>query len=807
MDSQNLSTEQLQQWAETLRQARSEMEQFGVVSAGTAASLDKLQKQAAFNEMWGRKWSIAAGAATSAATSLGSALYKGQTGASGAAGAFNELTTTIGDAVSTLSLLSPLGWIRKGLMFLGGQGLKLLGNYAKETAKVSDEFYESLYKLSGAGLTTAGGMERFSGNLLDLGYGIQEVDKAINLLVNNAESLAAFGGTAAQGAQRMANFSAELRTTGATTNKELRRLFGGPDGVNRRMAVYIGQQSQLGRQSEVTIEGFKQMSMATDTLTKAFGIQTEQLDAAIKQNRTDTRLRALGQQLEAEGRGALFDQIERQLGAVTARFGPDIANQIKALLTQDVSSDEYKKASLALRQLGIDATKVRSRVLNEEADVATIVTEIARSVKQTTKNYNQLAQRLPGAVNDTFGAIATGLDIEAQGDLAKNIRDAAKETKDQTQNIGKSGEAQLAMRQANEDTMRTLQSFVKDGIQPATYWLGKLAEKTRDNVVGERTSDFDETSLTNREGANVFKGGVFGSIEKFITRGEGFRGGPYGKYGGAQEAGPLGLLGAAAKNLNPGNIKFANQKGATLGTDGFAKFESVDQGIVAMVNQLDLYLSGRSAHGKLDTIRSLVSKYAPPNENKTQEYVDQLSQFMGKNPDDKLQRDPATMAKLAAGIIGKESMGGLEKGYNFRNSINAAISKIFSIDPGDIGQYQKGGISEGPSSGYLAMLHGLEAIVPLANNRSIPVSFRDTGSGNFAPDMTFGQDFVNINESLTKQSAVLQQQLEKSEAMIQALNRFASGDQMQVMIDKLQNINDKMNTSNDISSRILQVQM
>ena len=74
MDSQNLSTEQLQQWAETLRQARSEMEQFGVVSAGTAASLDKLQKQSEFNAMWGRKWSIAAGAATSAATSFGSAL-------------------------------------------------------------------------------------------------------------------------------------------------------------------------------------------------------------------------------------------------------------------------------------------------------------------------------------------------------------------------------------------------------------------------------------------------------------------------------------------------------------------------------------------------------------------------------------------------------------------------------------------------------------------------------------------------------------------------------------------------------------
>jgi hypothetical protein len=30
---------------------------------------------------------------------------------------------------------------------------------------------------------------------------------------------------------------------------------------------------------------------------------------------------------------------------------------------------------------------------------------------------------------------------------------------------------------------------------------------------------------------------------------------------------------------------------------------------------------------------------------------------------------------------------------------------------------------------------------------------------------------------------------------------------MTVMIDKLQNISDKMNTSNDINSRILQVQM
>jgi hypothetical protein len=35
--------------------------------------------------------------------------------------------------------------------------------------------------------------------------------------------------------------------------------------------------------------------------------------------------------------------------------------------------------------------------------------------------------------------------------------------------------------------------------------------------------------------------------------------------------------------------------------------------------------------------------------------------------------------------------------------------------------YAGGGVASGPGSGYLAKLHGTEAIVPLGNDRSIPV--------------------------------------------------------------------------------------
>ena len=40
-----------------------------------------------------------------------------------------------------------------------------------------------------------------------------------------------------------------------------------------------------------------------------------------------------------------------------------------------------------------------------------------------------------------------------------------------------------------------------------------------------------------------------------------------------------------------------------------------------------------------------------------------------------------------------------------------------------------GGVASGPQSGYTAMLHGTEAVVPLGNDRSIPVDLRGAGGG------------------------------------------------------------------------------
>lgn len=57
--------------------------------------------------------------------------------------------------------------------------------------------------------------------------------------------------------------------------------------------------------------------------------------------------------------------------------------------------------------------------------------------------------------------------------------------------------------------------------------------------------------------------------------------------------------------------------------------------------------------------------------------------------------------------------------------------------------YQYGGIASGPKSGYAAMLHGTEAVVPLAGGRSIPVEM--TGMTD-----TMGQQVTMMGEQLNR---------------------------------------------------------
>ncbi|PQQ24783.1 lytic transglycosylase catalytic [Photorhabdus hindustanensis] len=107
------------------------------------------------------------------------------------------------------------------------------------------------------------------------------------------------------------------------------------------------------------------------------------------------------------------------------------------------------------------------------------------------------------------------------------------------------------------------------------------------------------------------------------------------------------------RNNNPGNLNFAGQRGATRenGEGRFARFETAFDGLRALSRQLTLY-----AKRGLTTVRDIITKYAPPEENDTEGYIAFLAKWLGVDPNAQLNlQDPQMLTAMMNGIIHREN--------------------------------------------------------------------------------------------------------------------------------------------------------
>ncbi len=789
----------LQEFAEATKRAQEEIKKYGVVTAGTAQQLEQLQKVQQAQILNSRKFSIAAGAAAGAATQLGSSLLAGDTSAKASAKAISSFTGEIGDLVSGLSVLMPGGIVIKGLTFVAGQLLKLFGKGLEKVAETTDSLYTGLYKLRDTGLATASGMSGLAGRMVELGYGLDQVDQAVSLLSNNAQTLSDFGSTAEKGAIAFGEFSNNLKTNANSTFVGLRRLVGTQDELNKRQAAYISLQTQLGNKTNVSIAEFERMTKATDALSKAFGVSTEELEKNRKNNLADTAFRSFTQQLTAAGgdmarRG---QQILDEVGVLQARGATKTADGVKAALTGQFGSEDYKKLQLAASAAGIDLNKQVADIKAGRQTVLGMTTLIGEAGKKLQGTMSSVAQQTPQLFEETFGSLPEMLDIAAGGDLKKRQEAGAKATDNMTKGLDAATESENKRRIAAEEVRNSLQSFVLAGIVPATRALEGMTT-TINEIIGKRA---DAVRAKERS--------------------------PEGLKGAAAGAAALGAGGAVAGSVIPG-----------LGTVGGGVIGSIVGGVAGYFGLIDhTYLDAfkkkpeeviefgdksgsRQAYEGLDSkVKEDFLKMATDYHKQTGEKIKLTSALRTREDQERLKANEANNSGRPVAAPGtslhekgkaididteqakKIKAMGLHEKYGFANDVPKDPVHFYKKG------FKDGGISDGPESGYTALLHGLEAIVPLANNRSIPVSFRDSAPSGINSDAMFSDTLPKINESMSQQSQFLEQQLQKSEAMLQALNRFASADQMQIMIDKLQNISDKMNTNNDINSKILQQQM
>lgn len=124
----------------------------------------------------------------------------------------------------------------------------------------------------------------------------------------------------------------------------------------------------------------------------------------------------------------------------------------------------------------------------------------------------------------------------------------------------------------------------------------------------------------------------------------------------APEAGPVDRVDNwETRNNNFGGIR---KPGIVAGPNagGFKSYGSAEEGVGDIARLLRIY---QTKHG-LDTIRGIVSRWAPPNENDTNGLIARAAKVTGFGPDDKLDlSDNSTLAKMIEATIRNEHGGKL----------------------------------------------------------------------------------------------------------------------------------------------------
>ncbi len=104
------------------------------------------------------------------------------------------------------------------------------------------------------------------------------------------------------------------------------------------------------------------------------------------------------------------------------------------------------------------------------------------------------------------------------------------------------------------------------------------------------------------------------------------------------------------RNNNPGNIRRSSDvfQGEIIPSKDaqFKQFRTMAHGYRAIFKTLSTYYK---AYG-LKTVRALISRWAPTNENNTQAYVSLVSSYSGIDADTPLQFIEGTMVKVVAAM-------------------------------------------------------------------------------------------------------------------------------------------------------------
>lgn len=670
-----------------------------------------------------------------AVSKLTSSIYKGEASAKTYA---DGLETAADGASKALSRFGLAGQA-------AGVALQLFTKYIGAAANQSDKLFKSFQDMQRSGANTAGGLKDVFRQMQNFGYGIDELDKMTALIANNSQALALFRGNVAKGAEALGEVSRGIIRSDLL--EQFMRMGMTVDEINEATAGYIAIQTQTGRVQKMTTDqitkSVAEYIKETDAITRLTGQSRQEQEAASKKAYAIEQFRFKVNEMMASGDERQIKQAEELDKAfrMINSQSPKLAAGFASLVTGVVAPGDGLSAAL------LSNGEALSIATSENMDAAAMVDRFGKAMRGSA---------LPGLAR--FGQFSkiTGVAYDEFDQFQKFVGSDLTERFKQFEGSTEAGvDAQVGLKISTMNARDALQSFVNLGVNTATRALQVLAGGT---AAAAGTLPGEKPTPAGGGGGGGGGGGAVGAT--YGSAGRGSLGSSLAATGAGAAAGALfgsiggpvgtilgGLAGGIAGAM--GYDMFARSGSGKPGSeqkilDFLGKYESngnydvmvggANQGLTKMtvgeVMQLQnqLAASGKgTAAGKYQiiqkTLAGLISQgVASPTDMFDSATQDKLGRALLDRRGYSAYKEGKITADQFADNLAKEWAAlPTASGRSYYDGVGNNKALVSRADLMTAIQAETGGIFSGPRSGYRAVLHGTEAVVPLPDGKTIPV--------------------------------------------------------------------------------------
>ena len=631
---------------------------------------------------------------------LGAEMSSGAKGAS----VFNDTMSSGADLL--VAFTSKMHPVIRGLAL----AYKGITAYAGAVNKQADSLYKSYKDISRAGVVGAGGMKEVYTNMQRFGYTIDELGEFGALMKSNSEVLAKFGGTAFNGAEQFANLADQIQ--GSDIGKNLMLMGVSVDEINKGAAGFLKQQTMLGRNS-----AGMQKTLAAETakylenleaVSRLTGQDRETLQKKQQDAMAEQQFAAKQYQLEqkvanssGEERLAAQKELDKLNYLNETTSGEQRLNIIRAFAGDAAAAGNLFTAMPGVFEMLGDSSKDQFDVME------TMNKNSKRAMTDLLNTY------LYGFGADTFGKVTEHTERLAQyGDMtADEMRKQYETSRKKSKTDDDATKSQVENERAQRKASNNMQDFLNLGIKPVTKAMSILSdvvEGLTDMLPGAgRARERAKEKELNRQGKTSARQDQVAAVESGSDVATGGAGTatltPAEQIAGLKLKSSEAVSGGASSE---GLYGLAHRIQAALGPD-LKYFSGLND---SRPND------GKSKHGAglaLDVVLNDPEKYASA-----------LSTIKGMTGVSFAQFEPGGK---------KNANGSISSGAHIHAEVSAASGAILS----------------GPTSGYRPNLtmHGTEAVVPLPDGRSIPVSGGGESTSLMAAQLDKLDELVSVMKS------------------------------------------------------------